>query len=329
METMRLNSLLAYIEAIFVTFLWSSSFILVKFGLLEVPPLLLAALRYGIAFTILGVISLMLGETKRIDRKNVTKVNGKAALIIAGICGYTIAQGFQVVGLFYLPAVTTSFLLNFTPIFVLLLGISFLGEKGSKIQMVGLAVAIAGGSVFFSEKLSGASQLFGITIVVISGVAWAVYMVVIRRIQRVGTFGSLKLTTATMGIGTLGLVILAVLIGGLRSVSLNAMMIILWLSLGNTTLAFLLWNHALRSIHAYELSVIQNTMLIQIAILAWIFLGELLTYFMIIGVILVILGVVLVQIPAINRAKHYRHRVAVRNHVFGRATPSRPRASVR
>jgi drug/metabolite transporter (DMT)-like permease len=303
METMRLNSLLAYIEAIFVTFLWSSSFVLVKFGLLEVPPLLLAALRYGIAFAILGVISLTFREGKWTNRKKVTEANGKTLLIIAGICGYTLAQGLQVVGLFYLRAVTTSFLLNFTPIFVLLLGILFLGEKVSRIQLVGLTVAIAGGSAFFSEKLSGTSQLFGITIVIISGVAWAVYMVVVRRIQRAGTFSSLKLTTVTMGIGTVGLVMLAAMIDGLRSVSLNAMLIILWLSVANTALAFLLWNHALRSIHAYELSVIQNSMLIQIAALAWIFLGELLTYVMILGVALVIMGVVLVQIPAINRTK--------------------------
>lgn len=74
----------------------------------------------------------------------VLKENGKVSLIIAGVCRYTIAQGLQVVGLFYLPAVTTGFLLNFTPIFVLLFGTLFLGEKVSKIQLIGLIIAIAG-----------------------------------------------------------------------------------------------------------------------------------------------------------------------------------------
>jgi drug/metabolite transporter (DMT)-like permease len=44
-------------------------------------------------------------------------------------------------------------------------------------------------------------------------------------------------------------------------------------------------------------------MLVQIAVLAWVFLGELLTSVMIFGVILVIVGVVLVQIPAIKRTQ--------------------------
>jgi len=303
MTSIKSNPILAYGQAVLVTFLWSSSFVLVKFGLLEVPPFLFAALRYTIAFAILGMIFLTVGEGRGTDRKNVPKADEKVSLIIAGICGYTLAQGLQVVGLFYLPAVTTSFLLNFTPIFVLLLGILFLGEKASKVQLVGLIVAIVGAYGFFSEKLSGATEQFGIIVVVISGVAWAVYMVVVRKIQRVDTLGSFKLTTVTMGIGTAGLVMLAAIFDGPRPISLNALMIILWLSVANTALAFLLWNRVLRTIHAYELSVIQNSMLVQIAVLAWIFLGELLSYVMILGVILVIAGVVLVQIPAINRAK--------------------------
>ena len=128
-------------------------------------------------------------------------------------------------------------------------------------------------------------------------------MVIVRKIQRANTFGSFRLTTVTMGIGTAGLVILAAIFEGPRAISLNALVIILWLSVANTALAFLLWNHVLRTIQAYELSVIQNSMLVQIAILAWIFLDELLTYAMMLGVILVIVGVVLVQVPAISRVE--------------------------
>lgn len=126
-------------------------------------------------------------------------------------------------------------------------------------------------------------------------------MVIVRRIQRVDTFGSFKLTTVTMGIGTAGLVILAGIFERPSPISLTALTIILWLSVVNTALAFLLWNRALRTVHVYELSVIQNSMLVQIAVLAWIFLAELLTYVMIFGVILVIMGMVLVQIPAIKK----------------------------
>jgi drug/metabolite transporter (DMT)-like permease len=68
----------------------------------------------------------------------------------------------------------------------------------------------------------------------------------------------------------------------------------------NTAFAFTLWNHTLRTLPAMESSVINGTMLIQIALLAWLFLGEDLTSQEWIGVILAGLGVLLVQLRRTN-----------------------------
>ena len=294
---MKSNPLLAYAEAILCTFLWSSSYILIKIGLLEIPPFLFAALRCAFAFVVLGMLSIARVGVAKSGRESRTVANEKALLVAAGICGYTLAQGLQFVSLTYLPAVTNTFVLNFTPIFVLVLGILFLKEKVSRLQLLGLPVALLGAYVFFSERLVGAGQQIGILTVTVSGLSWAIYLIIVRKIQRVGSFGSLKLTTLTMGIGTAGLVLLAAVFDGPKPISLNDLLIILWLSIVNTALAFLLWNHALRSIRAYELSVIQNSMLVQVAVLAWIFLDEPVTYLMTLGMDLVIVGVVLVQLP--------------------------------
>ena len=64
----------------------------------------------------------------------------------------------------------------------------------------------------------------------------------------------------------------------------------------NTALAFTLWNHTLRRLTAIESSLINNTMLVQIAVLAWIFLGEPIGARQASGLLLAILGVVLVQL---------------------------------
>jgi drug/metabolite transporter (DMT)-like permease len=290
--------LVLYGEPLLVTFLWSTSFVLIKLGLSEVSPLLFAAVRYSLAFVALGLMDLShLGGS---EKKEILGNERVALLVLAGICGYTLAQGSQFLGLFYLSAVTTSFLLNFTPIFVLILGVLVLHEKASRLQVVGLAVALVGAFAFFSPRLSWNGEELGVLIVILGGIAWAIYLVTIRRIQRASRVGSLRLTLVTMGIGTAGLVALAIALEGLKPISLNAVIIILWLSLVNTALAFLLWNHALKFIRPYELSVIQNSMLVQISILAWLFLGETLTLVMVIGVILVIAGVLLVQLPAIK-----------------------------
>jgi len=72
--------------------------------------------------------------------------------------------------------------------------------------------------------------------------------------------------------------------------------IVLWLSVVNTALAFALWNHAFKILKAFELSVLQNTMLIQISILSWIFLNEKLTPMRILGMAVVLVGVLMVQL---------------------------------
>lgn len=72
-------------------------------------------------------------------------------------------------------------------------------------------------------------------------------------------------------------------------------LIIIWLAAINTALAFTLWNHTLRTLSAAQSSVINNTMLIQIAILAWFFLGEQLNIIQVAGLLLAAAGTLLVQ----------------------------------
>jgi drug/metabolite transporter (DMT)-like permease len=72
--------------------------------------------------------------------------------------------------------------------------------------------------------------------------------------------------------------------------------IILWLGVVNTALAFFMWNRALGKLEAFEISVLQNTMLIQIAVLAWVFLGERFTVAKVPAMALVFLGALIVQL---------------------------------
>jgi drug/metabolite transporter (DMT)-like permease len=55
---------------------------------------------------------------------------------------------------------------------------------------------------------------------------------------------------------------------------LQSWLLIAWLAVVNTAFAFTLWNHTLRTLSAVESSIINNLMLPQIAILAFVFLGE-------------------------------------------------------
>ena len=109
----------AAIKALLVTLLWSSSWIFIKFGLKDIPPLYFASLRYMIAGVLLLVFSLIHPST-RSDYNKLTKkwwVN----LLIYGLLFITLTQGLQFVSLKIFPAITLSFVLNFTSIIVILI----------------------------------------------------------------------------------------------------------------------------------------------------------------------------------------------------------------
>jgi len=285
-----------YAVAVLVTILWSSSYVFIKWGLSDMPPLFFATLRYSLAFAVLLAVEAMTDS-----RREKTGVYGKremALLVIAGLGGYTVAQGFQFVGLYYLPAVTTSFLLNFTPFFVLVLGMGFLNERVSLPQLGGLGLALVGAWAFFSERASWQGQWFGVLIVIISGLGWAVYIAVVRLLQRSGRIGSLRLTTVTTGVGVAGMAALTVLAGQYSALSVNGVLIIVWLATVNTAFAFFMWNWTLKAIPAYELIMLQDLMLVEIAFFALAFLGETITPIMAGGIVLVLAGVITVQLKS-------------------------------
>jgi drug/metabolite transporter (DMT)-like permease len=95
-----------------------------------------------------------------------------------------------------------------------------------------------------------------------------------------------------MGIGAALLLFAGIAVQGLPHLTWGNWLIIIWLAVVNTAFAFTLWNHTLRRLTAVESSLINNTMLIQIAILAWLFLDEPLTTQEIVGLGVAAVGVV-------------------------------------
>jgi len=281
----------ALLEGLLVTFLWSTSYVLIKIGLRGIPPLTFAAYRYMIASAVLFAFSLSGGKIGKIavGKKHIPK------FLLLGAAGYFIAQGLQYVGLFYLPAVAVTFILNFTPVLVLLLGLIFLRESPTPLQLVGMALALLGAYFFFSSTISGI-ELTGIMITLLSGLGWAVYMVGSRQVLTKDGLKPLSLTLFSMVFGAILLLVAAMLVEHPPTMTAQGWIITFWLSLVNTALAFLLWNHALERVEAFRLSILQNTMLIQIAILAWVFLGEELSLMKLMAMGMVFIGVLLVQI---------------------------------
>jgi len=283
----------AILQALFVTFLWSTSWVLIKIGLEDIPALTFAGLRYFFAFLVLLPVYLRSTQTiplRALSRRDWAWLGG------LGLLYYTITQGSGFLGLLYLPAITFSLLLNFTALLVALFGIPLLKERLSRLQWGGMVVFLFGVFVFFYPVLIPAGMAFGFLIAAIHVFATSFSSIVGRYVNRAGSIDALTVTVVSMGIGSMILLVVGILVEESPMLDMTGWLIILWLAVINTAFAFTLWNHTLRTLSAAQSSIINNTMLIQIAVLAWIYLDESVNWQEGIGMALVALGALLVNI---------------------------------
>jgi drug/metabolite transporter (DMT)-like permease len=283
----------AVAQALLVTFLWATSWVLIKIGLGTLPALTFAGLRYCLAF--LCLLPLVLGRERL---QSILALPGRewARLAALGLLFYAVTQGAQFVGLASLPAVTVSLLLNLTTVVVAVLGIALLGERPGRLQWAGVALSLAGVAVYFYPALIPAGQRLGLAVTGAGVLANALSAVLGRSLNRATRLDPLAVTAVSMGIGAAALLLCGLGVQGLPRLSALHWLVVGWLAVVNTAFAFTLWNHTLRTLSAVESSIINSTMLVQIALLAWLLLGERFTSQQGTGMVLVALGALLVQL---------------------------------
>ncbi len=215
-------------------------------------------------------------------------------LALIGLSAYTIGNGALFWGLLYVPATTASFLMGVIPLLILFGGVVFLREIPTRLQVGGVIISLVGNAAFFSSGL-GTGELLGIAIVTIGMVSFAAFGILGRGLARDGRADTIHLTGIPLAIGGGLLLLIALPLEGLPVLDREALLIILWLALINTAAAYLIYNHALKTITALEMNVLMNLSPLGTAIFAWILLGETLTWIETGGMLIVVIGVTLVQ----------------------------------
>lgn len=286
----------AILQALFVTFIWSLSWVFIKVGLDDIPALIFAGLRYSLA-----ALSLLIFAAYRSDiGAEVRGLSKKdwAWLSVLGLIFYSVTQGTQFLALNYLPAVTLSLMLNFSAIIVAVMGAFMLKERPNWQQWLGIGIFIVGALVYFGPVAIPQEQMIGLFIGFLSVVATSTSSILGRYVNRDQRLSPLTVTVISMSIGSVILLLAGIATEGIPNLSIQSWGIIVWLAIVHTAFAFTLWNNTLRTLSAIESNIINNTMLVQIAILAWLFLGEILTPLAIFGLVLVVIGTLIVQLAA-------------------------------
>jgi drug/metabolite transporter (DMT)-like permease len=258
-------------------------------GLVYFKPMTFAGLRYFLAF----LLFLPLMVNQRGTKNNLTRTHW-IQLFLMGLCAYTIGNGALFWGLKYLPATTASLLHNVIPLAVLFLGILWLKEMPRWWQVLGLVATLGGSALFFSSGLRGREPL-AMGIVCLGFLAFALFGTLSRKIAKEGCVSIIPLTAIPLGFGGGLLLFLGLTVEGMFSLSLTGWAIVIWLTVINTILAYLLYYHSLRLLTAFELHVLLNLSPLGTALFASLLLDEYLSAAQILGMVIVVLGVSLVQ----------------------------------
>ncbi len=293
--------LTAILQAIFVTFLWSTSWVLIKIGLRgDLPAISFAGMRYALAFLCL-VPFVLFNPKQRAALKNLT-AREWVNLSLLGVVLYTVTQSLMYVSLDYLPSAMVSLVLNLTSVFIAISGMFLLKERPTSLQWIGVGLSAVGMGVYFLPIALEHRQVIGLLFAAACMAGNVASGLFGRKVNRGQSIPPLIVTFVSMGIGAALMLVIGGATQGFGHPTGTDWLIIAWLAVINTAVTFTLWNVTLRTLTAVESSILNSLMLPQIAVLSLLFLGETLSGKDLLGLALVFAGVIIVQLRRRGKA---------------------------
>ncbi|WP_024301839.1 EamA family transporter [Pseudogulbenkiania sp. MAI-1] len=160
-------------QALAIVLVWGVNFVVIKWGVADVPPLLLGALR----FTLAALPAVLFVRRPSVPWR--------------WLAVYALTVGVGQFGLLFsaiklgMPAGLASVVLQAQAFFTLLLASLVLGERWKAAQLVGLLCALAGLALIGIGK-GGSMSAIGFALTVAAALSWAASNVVVRLIGRAG-----------------------------------------------------------------------------------------------------------------------------------------------
>lgn len=286
------NNKLAFLLVTLSAFFWGSNFNAGSIVVASVTPLTAASERFIIATIAIFIFMLIK------DKNNIIafKSNWKPYTLL-GLCGIT---GFNLA--FFMGLQTTSpingaLIMATSPITTTL--IASIVDKyrvlwsqviGMLISLVGVIFVISNGDINNIIKLHFNR---GDLIILLGNLAWAIYTVGCRKFISNST--PLQTTSFTMLIGTVGIVLFTIfqgnLVNAIINISLCHHLILIYMGIIGSVLAYLFWNVGIKNLGAAKTSVFFNLVPVFTLLLAFIN-GLIPTALQLIGAFMVIGGVI-------------------------------------
>ena len=267
--------------------LWGLAPVATRSLVSELAPLPLLALRQLLAAAVL--LPWAVPALRRVAARDMPRF---AAAGLLGMVGYNLPV---TVGLQWLPASSAGLLLATEPVWVLVIGRVFLGERAGPRILLGSGVALAGVAVIAGPDAlssgSGMRALSGAGLVLLATLAFGGYTIVLRPLSQ--KYGPVPATAVSSVAGAVPYLALAGTLWPPPGLSRPGWAELLFLALGSTVAGMLLWNRAIVRGGSARISRLLYLEPVVSVLGAMVFLGERATAAVLAGGLLVTAGVLM------------------------------------
>ena len=156
-----------------VYLIWGSTYLVMKFAVASMPPLLMAGTRYALAGGLLYGFMRLRGEPR-------PTLRGWGHAVVIGVCLLGFGNGGTTFGVLYLPSGITALLVATVPMFLAVLGwLSGVSPRPNKWVVLGLGAGMAGMYLLAAHptptpvKEPGHAGL-GMAIVLMASLVWSI-----------------------------------------------------------------------------------------------------------------------------------------------------------
>ncbi len=296
--TMAAATKMTYGKLVLVALLWGGTFIAGRVAASEMPPTTAALWRFLVASVALLALSWRMdGGLPVLSRQQWI---GVTLLGMTGVAAYNLLFMF---GLERVPASRGSLIMAFTPVATLLGAALFLHEPLTRYRVLGILVALTGVTIvlghgnpldLFTGRVGiGEAALLGCSL------AWVTYTLLGKSILR--GLSPLAASTYAALTGTAMLAIAAAGTGNLivPQASLQGWVSLVFLGVFGTAVAFVWFYEGVQAIGPARTAVFINLVPVAAVTFGVLLLGEPLELSMLTGGALVILGVFIINRPAV------------------------------
>ena len=282
----------AYFALIASLLLWSGNWIVGRAVREDISPALATLGRVFIVM--LAVLPFAFQDFKQ-RFANLSRQDWRV-LLVTGFLGGGVHLAMQWEGLRYTTATSGTLFLSTSPVFILLLAPSLLGERVSVRQWLGIGVSFAGIATIVSagDPAALASLTFnrGDLLALGSMFMWALYTIMLKRRRDALDMPQFLLVLTVVGAVSLSPWVAWELAREPHaSLSRNGLLAILYSGIGSFLLAYLGWSYAVTRLGAARAGPWMHGVMAFGVLLAAVFLGEYPRWFHIAGVLLILAGI--------------------------------------